>query len=61
MLNFVWTNHYDRPCFTVFRMKIEQNRCVIVKFNAVLGGIDDLCKLGKECLTAQICKLRISR
>jgi len=27
----------DRPCFTVFRMKIEQNSCVIVKFNAILG------------------------
>ena len=27
----------DRPCFTVFRMKIEQNSCVIVKFNATLG------------------------
>jgi len=27
----------DRPCFTVFRMKIEQNSCVIVKFSALLG------------------------
>jgi len=27
----------DRPCFTVFRMKIEQNSCAIVKFNAILG------------------------
>jgi len=29
----------DRPCFrpTVFRIKIEQNSCVIVKFNAILG------------------------
>jgi len=27
----------DRPCFTVFRMKIAQNSCVIVKFNAILG------------------------
>ena len=27
----------DSPCFTVFRMKIEQNSCVIVKFNAILG------------------------
>jgi len=26
----------DSPCFTVFRMKIEQNSCVIVKFNTVL-------------------------
>jgi len=25
-----------RPCFTVFWMKIEQNSCVIVKFNAIL-------------------------
>jgi len=38
MLNFVWTNHFrDHPCFTAFRMKIEQNSCVIVKFNAILG------------------------
>ena len=39
MLNFVWTNHSvrDRPCFTVFRMKIEQKSCIIVKFNAILG------------------------
>jgi len=38
-LNFVWTNHNvrDRPYVTVFRMKIEQNSCVIVKFNAILG------------------------
>jgi len=27
----------ERPCFIVFRMKIEQNSCVIVKFNAILG------------------------
>ena len=27
----------NRPCFTVFRMKTEQNSCVIVKFNGVLG------------------------
>jgi len=27
----------DHPCFTVFRMKIEQNSCDIVKFNAILG------------------------
>ena len=27
----------DRPCFTAFRMKFEQNSCVIVKFNAILG------------------------
>jgi len=26
----------DRPCFTVFRMKIEQNLCIIVKFSAIL-------------------------
>ena len=26
-----------RLCFTVLRMKIEQNSCVIVKFNAILG------------------------
>ena len=25
------------PCFTVFWMKIEQNSCVIVKFNAIWG------------------------
>jgi len=39
MLNFVCTNHMcrDRLCFTVFRLKIEQNTCVIVKFNAILG------------------------
>ena len=44
MLNFVSTNHGpslcvgDRPCFTVlFQMKIEQNSCVIVKLNAILG------------------------
>jgi len=40
-------------------MKIEQNACVIVKFNAILGGIDDLCKLGHECkeyLIALTCK-----
>jgi len=24
-------------CFTVFRMKIEQNSCVIVKLDAILG------------------------
>jgi len=33
MLNFVWM----RLWFTVFSMKIEQNSCVIVKFNAILG------------------------
>jgi len=27
----------DRPCFTVFLMKIEENSCVIVKLNAILG------------------------
>jgi len=27
----------DRPCFIIFRMKIEQNSCVIVKFNAISG------------------------
>jgi len=27
----------DRPCFAVFRMIIEQNSCVIVQFNAILG------------------------
>ena len=27
----------DRLCFTVFRMKIEENSCVIVKFNAILA------------------------
>ena len=27
----------DRPCFTVFRMKIEQNSCIIVKCSAILG------------------------
>ena len=27
----------DRPCFTVFRIKIVQNSCLIVKFNAILG------------------------
>ena len=26
-----------RPCFTVFRMEIDQNSCVIVKFNAFFG------------------------
>jgi len=26
----------DRPCFIVFRIKIEQNLCVVVKFNAIL-------------------------
>ena len=26
----------DRPCFTLVRMKIEQNSCVVVKFNAIL-------------------------
>ena len=38
MLTFVSTNHIvrDHPCFTVFRMKIEQDSCVIVKFNAIL-------------------------
>jgi len=41
-------------------MKIEQDSCFIVKFNAILGGIDDLCKLGKEYLTALTCKLWIS-
>jgi len=43
-------------CFAVLRMKIEQNLCVIVEFNAILGGIDDLCKLGKEYLIALTCK-----
>jgi len=27
----------DRPHFTVFRMEIEQNSCVIVKFNAIFA------------------------
>jgi len=27
----------DHDCFTVFRMKIEQNSCIDVKFNAILG------------------------
>ena len=27
----------NRPCFTVFQMKIEQTSCVIVIFNAILG------------------------
>ena len=27
----------DHPCFTVFRIKIEKNSCVIAKFNAILG------------------------
>jgi len=37
-----------RPCFTVLRITIEQNSCVIVKLYANFGGIDDLSKLGKE-------------
>jgi len=41
----------DRPCFTVFRMKIEQNSCVIVKFSALLGVYDDLCTLGTDMQT----------
>jgi len=36
MLNFVACVR-DRPCFTVFRMKTEQNSCVIGKFNAIFG------------------------
>jgi len=38
-MNFVWTTICvrDRPCFAVFRMKIEKNSCVIVKFNVILG------------------------
>ena len=27
----------DRPCFTVFRIKIEKNSCIIDKVNAILG------------------------
>jgi len=50
----------DRPCFTVFRIKIENNSCVIVKFNAIWWGIDNVWKLGKKYLTALICKLSIS-
>ena len=31
-------NHVrDRPCVTVFRIKIERNSCIIVKLNAILG------------------------
>jgi len=37
LLSGLTTRVRDRPCFTVFRMKIEQNSCVIVKFNAVVG------------------------
>jgi len=39
MLNFVRLTICvrDCPCFTVFRIKIEQNSCIIVKFNEILG------------------------
>jgi len=41
MLNIVWTTVTicvrDRPCFTVFQIKIEQNSFIIVKFNAILA------------------------
>ena len=36
-LSELTTSVRDRLCFTVFRMKIEQNSCVIVKLNAILG------------------------
>ena len=37
----------DHSCFTVFRIKFEQN-CVILKIQCNFGGIDNLCKLGTD-------------
>ena len=49
----------DRYWFTVFWMKIEQNACHC-QIQCNFWGIDDLCKLGKEYLTALTRNLSIS-
>ena len=46
----------DCPCFTVFRMKIEQTHASLSN-SMQFWGNDDLCKLGKEYLTAVKCNL----
>jgi len=45
----------DRPCFTVFRTKLTRYCQIQCNF----GGINDLCKIGKEYLTAVAWKLCI--
>ena len=55
------TTYYvrDRPRFIVFRIKFEQNSCVIVKFNAILGYWGFM-QIMQRIFNAMTCKLRIS-
>jgi len=60
MLNFVWTNHVLEIVLVLLYSEWKLNKTHASLSNSMQFWPNDLCKLGKEYLTAQICKLRIS-